>query len=460
VTFCLSCISLSKVCTRVCHVSLSISFEAVKLVRRHDSIIVTFVYKRDEKSSSAIAGKQSPYNRLKHFGIGFAVMSSFVTTLVFLGGGHSHAIALEQWGKNPLAEVRVILINDVAYTPYSGMLPGQVAGFYHREETHIDLHHLAKFARAEFYVDKAVGLDLSRKQVLCRDRAPIAFDYLSIDIGSTPNTLSVPGATQYAIAAKPVSHFLPQWDRVVNQAKQHPQQPLCLALVGGGAGGVELALNMQAHLARCYRQAHQPETNLELHLFHRGAALLDRHNQWVSRRVERILRQRGVKLHLNETVREVEPNTVICASGLAVKCHLIFWVTQASAPKWLSESGLETDRKGFIFIQNTLQSVSHPFIFAAGDIATMRDTPHPKAGVFAVRQGKPLFHNLRNIITHQPLQAYTPQKRYLALLGTGNRNAIASWGNLGWQSPLLWVWKDKIDRQFMQRFRDLPQPVD
>ncbi|MFP4299036.1 MAG: selenide, water dikinase SelD [Spirulinaceae cyanobacterium] len=388
------------------------------------------------------------------------IMSVWKKTLLFLGGGHSHAIALKEWGMNPLSGIRVILLNDVAYTPYSGMLPGQVAGFYDYEDTHIDLRRLARFAGAEFYIDKAVGLDVAQKQVICRDRPPITFDYLSIDIGSTPNTITIPGADRYAIPAKPVSHFLPQWDRIVAQVQDAPQQPIHLAIVGGGAGGVELAFNIQAHLARCFRQAHQPESHLELHLFHRGDTLLSGHNPGASRRVEKALKQRGVHLHLGETVKEVTETQVICASGLNINCDTVFWVTQASAPQWLKESDVETDEKGFILIKNTLQSLSHDFIFAAGDIATMHHSPHPKAGVFAVRQGKPLVQNLRNIILNKSLQNYYPQKRYLALLGTGNRNAIASWGKLSWQSPFLWLWKDKIDRDFMRRFSNLPAKME
>lgn len=387
-------------------------------------------------------------------------MTTWNKTLLLLGGGHTHAIALQEWGMNPLSGIRVILLNDVAYTPYSGMLPGQVAGFYDYEDTHIDLRRLARFAGAEFYIDKAVGLDVTQKQVICQSRPPITFDYLSIDIGSTPNTLAIPGAERYAIPAKPVSHFLPQWDRIVTQVQDTPQQPIHLAIVGGGAGGVELAFNIQAHLARCFRQAHQPETNLELHLFHRGDTLLSGHNPGASRRVEKALKQRGVHLHLGETVKEVTATQVVCESGLKIKYDAVFWVTQASAPQWLKDSDLKTNEKGFILVKNTLQSLSHDFIFAAGDIATMQHSPHPKAGVFAVRQGKPLIGNLRNIILNKPLQNYYPQKRYLALLGTGNRSAIASWGKLSWQSPFLWLWKDKIDRKFMDRFRDLPAKME
>jgi NADH dehydrogenase FAD-containing subunit len=131
------------------------------------------------------------------------------------------------------------------------------------------------------------------------------------------------------------------------------------------------------------------------------------------------------------------------------------WVTTASASSWIKESGLLTDEKGFILVNNYLQSLSHPHIFAVGDIATIPDYPRPKAGVFAVRQGKPLFDNLARILQNRPLKPYFPQKNYLSLIGTGDQKAIASWGGFAWQSPLLWTWKDRIDRAFMRQFEKL-----
>ena len=377
--------------------------------------------------------------------------------LVLIGGGHSHALVLRMLGMNPLPGLRLTLITDTSHTPYSGMLPGHVAGFYNFDETHIDLRRLAQFANTQFYLDRAIGLNLDRKQVICSDHPPVKFDYLSIDIGSTPETISILGATEYAIPAKPVPQFLYAWNSLLEQVTSKPQQNITIAIVGGGAGGVELALNMHSHLQRLLRQLHQSTENLQIHLFHRRDKLLSGHNQWVSKRLETILRQRGVKLHLPERVTQVLPNKIICSSGLEVECDYKFWVTQAAAPEWIKDSGLTTDSRGFVLVKDTLQSVSHPNVFAAGDIATMENYQRPKAGVFAVRQGQPLYKNLRNLFLNEPLEDYTPQKRYLGLIGTGDKNAIASWANWGWQSPWLWRWKDRIDRKFMHLFTEFPK---
>ncbi|WP_347277736.1 selenide, water dikinase SelD [Oculatella sp. FACHB-28] len=379
-----------------------------------------------------------------------------VRDLVLVGGGHSHAIALKKFGMKPLLGVRLTLITDVAHTPYSGMLPGYVAGLYSFDDCHIDLRPLSQFAQAQMVIDRAIGLDLEQNRVLCANRPPIAFDLLSIDIGSTPTASPVPGALEHATPVKPISQFLHYWEQLVEAVTQTPHQPLRLGIVGGGAGGVELALSVQAHLQRIYQAAGQPLTNLELHLFHRGSRLLPDRNPWVGQQLGKILSDRGLELHLQESVSEVKPGLVRCESGLNVECDRVFWVTQAAAAPWLSKSGLATNAQGFIQVNDALQSVSHSQVFAAGDVATMVSHPRPKAGVFAVRQGKPLFQNLRNALLNKPLKPFIPQKKYLILVGTGDRAALASRDPFAvGPSPLLWRWKDRIDRKFMRQFTHL-----
>ncbi len=392
-----------------------------------------------------------------------------VKDLVLIGGGHSHAIVLRMFGMKPLPGVRLTLISEASDTPYSGMLPGYVAGFYNHDECHIDLLRLAQFAQAQLYIDRVIGLDLENKKVLCANRPPVAFDLLSIDIGSTPATISVPGAAEYAIPAKPVFQLLAHWNQICRDVacnvSTDPQKPVCLGIVGGGAGGVELALSMHARLhisphsvTEGVFDSNKNRYNLEIHLFHNAAELMPHYHPWVRGHFKEILLQRGIQLHLQETVCEVQPHKVKCESGLKVECDRIFWVTQASAPNWLRAAGLATDSNGFIQVHDTLQSVSHPYVFAAGDIATMVNHPRPKAGVFAVRQGKPLFRNLRRTLLGQHLLPYKPQKQYLSLIGTGDGRAIASWGSLGFgPSGLLWRWKNWIDRRFMERFSNLPE---
>ncbi|MEA5505743.1 FAD-dependent oxidoreductase [Halotia wernerae UHCC 0503] len=391
--------------------------------------------------------------------------------LVLIGGGHSHAIVLRMFGIKPLPGVRLTLITPAPDTPYSGMLPGHIAGFYSRDECHIDLQRLAKFAQAQLYIDRVVDLDLKNHKVICANRSAVDFDVLSIDIGSTPATISVSGAAEYAIAAKPIPQLLEHWYQLIKKVTQNPQEPMSIGIVGGGAGGVELALSMQAHLHQILREYQQPIKNLAIHLFQRHEKLLPHYHYSVQRLVKQVLTQRGINLYLGETVCQIAPQQIPlnislpknrgneerlqikCESGLTVECQKVFCVTQASAPQWLKTTGLGTDELGFILVEDTLQSQTHPEVFAAGDIATMINHPHPKAGVFAVRQGKPLFENLQRFLLSKSLKPYIPQRQYLSLIGTGDGKAIATRGSFTLPPhKLVWCWKDWIDRRFMERF--------
>ncbi|MGF1458925.1 MAG: selenide, water dikinase SelD [Leptolyngbyaceae cyanobacterium] len=389
------------------------------------------------------------------------VASPIVKDLVLLGGGHTHAIVLRQFGMHPLVGVRLTLITNLVDTPYSGMLPCHISGLYGFDESHIDLRPLSRFAGCQLLMDRAVAIDAANQQVLCADHPPVAFDVLSIDTGSTPATLAVPGAQDYAIPAKPVPDLLRAWDEFLAAIPQRPHDPISLAVVGGGVGGVELTLNMQVRLWQLLEDLGRSREDLTIHLFHRGEEIANGRNRSTRQRLHRRFIERGIRLHLQESVCEIEladnqQRRVRCESGLTALCDRVFWVTNAAAPGWIQGSGLATDDAGFLLVEDTLQSVSHPYIFAAGDVATMKNHPRPKAGVFAVRQAKPLFRNLQAYLKGESLTPFIPQKQYLNIIDTGDGSAIASRGPFTFESPLMRAWKDRIDRKFMGLFNDFP----
>ena len=394
--------------------------------------------------------------------------------LVLVGGGHSHAIFLRMWGMKPLPGVRLTLISDRSSAPYSGMLPGHVAGFYSFEECHIDLRQLAQFAGAQFYLDRAIGLDLSHQRIQCESHPPIAYDWLSVDIGSTPEQTSVRGAA-YGIAAKPVPLFLEAWNALLKEVEANPHYPWRFAVVGGGAGGVELLLGIRSRLRQLYAElglvtdldGERQDLPIAFDLLHRGSTLMTGHAPGIQRNFTQFLYQRQVGVHLRETVTQVQRSTlssrlqVSCESGFSLECDRLFWTTQATAPDWIRASGLATDDRGFIVVNSALRSCSHPNVFAVGDIATLPEHPRPKAGVFAVRQGQPLYENLCRVLQGKPPRAFIPQQEILALIGDGEGRAAASRGR--WSLPFsvwLWWWKERIDRRFMERFQALPTMTD
>jgi hypothetical protein len=124
---------------------------------------------------------------------------------------------------------------------------------------------------------------------------------------------------------------------------------------------------------------------------------------------------------------------------------------------WLADSGLSVDQSGFVRVSSTLQSISHPVVFATGDVASMDESPRPKAGVLAVRQGRLLDRNLRRALLGQPLAPYRLQRQFLSLISTGDKHAVASLGPLALRGGWVWRWKDWIDSRFMRRYQELPE---
>lgn len=390
------------------------------------------------------------------------VVYPIVKDLVLVGGGHTHAIVLRKFGMHPLPGVRLTLITDLVDTPYSGMLPCHISGLYDFDTSHIDLRPLSRFAGAQLLMDRAVDIDVEGQQVVCAHHPPVAYDVLSIDIGSTPATVAVPGAATLAIPAKPVPALLNAWNQFLEQVQQAPPGPITLAIVGGGVGGVELTLNMQVRLWQLLDDMQRSRQDLTIHLFHRGSEIAQGRNRSTRRRLQRRMAERGITVHLQESVGALEATAdggqvrVHCESGLTALCDRVIWVTNASAPAWLQDTGLALDRAGFILVDDTLQSCSHGNVFAAGDVATMRHHPRPKAGVFAVRQGPPLFHNLRAYLQGHRLRPFRPQRQYLNIIDTGDGRAIASRGPFTLESRLMRAWKDRIDHAFMGLFTDFP----
>ena len=229
-----------------------------------------------------------------------------------------------------------------------------------------------------------------------------------------------------------------------------------IAVVGGGAGGVELLLAMQYRLRNELRALGRNPEELEFRLFTSSATILPTHNARVRGAFARVLSERRVQAHCDAEVRTVGAKSLTTAAGATFDADEIMWVTRAGGAAWLAETGLALDVDGFLQVEDTLQSVSDPEVFAAGDIAAMVNHPLEKAGVFAVRMGPPLTENLRRAVEGRALRAYHPQRRWLALISTGDKSAVASRGWVGFRGGWIWRWKDWIDRRFMDKFSELP----
>ena len=376
--------------------------------------------------------------------------------IVLIGGGHSHVGVLKSFGMKQIPGVRLTLICTDMHTSYSGMLPGYVAGHYDYDAVHIDLSRLAAFAGARLYRDEVIGIDRANQKVICKNRPAVPYDQLSINIGSTPQLEGVPGAAEHAVAVKPIRNFNDRWLSLLERVKTHAGKTT-IAVVGAGAGGVELLLAMQFRLRNELTQLGRNPDELTFHLLTSSDTILPTHNAGVRSRFDAVLAQRDVQVHRQAQVTQVKVGVLHTSKGQELQADEIMWVTRAGGAAWLKDTGLQLDAEGFVEVKDTLQTINDPLIYAAGDIASMVNFKLEKAGVFAVRQGKPLTENLRRAVGGTALEAYRPQTSWLALISTGDKYAVASRGWLGFAGAWVWQWKDWIDQRFMRKFSEFPE---
>ena len=376
--------------------------------------------------------------------------------LVLIGGGHSHVAVVKSFGMKPIPGVRLTVISRDVHTPYSGMLPGYVAGHYGFDEVHIDLRPLTQFAGARLYHDEAVRIDPLNKTIICKGRPPVPYDVLSINIGSTPRIGNIPGAADFAVAVKPINRFVDRWQKLLDRVIAHPgSHKVCV--VGAGAAGVELLLAIQFRLQNELAGLGRSSEDLICHLVSKSEHIMPAFPSAVAKRFDSILDERGVQVHRGVEASGAEEGVLILSNGDRLEVDETLFVTAAGAAPWLAESGLEVDQHGFVKVEDTLQVLSQPDIFAAGDVAAVVNHPRPKAGVFAVRQGKALTDNLRRVLLKKQPKPFSPQSSILALISSGDKYAVASKGVFTFAGKALWTWKDWIDRRFMEKFSNLPK---
>lgn len=373
-----------------------------------------------------------------------------IKDLVLIGGGHSHVTVLKKFAMHPVSGCRVTLISSKVLAPYSGMLPGHIAGVYSRDEMHIDLGPLSRFSGARLFVDQVVGIDANQNRVICVNRPPVFYDVLSINTGSTPPKLNIPNLEQHVIFVKPVDRLLEKLDALDHKI-ENTSTALSIGVVGAGAGGVELLIALEQR----WRSSLPNPARLKFHLVTNVQEILTSHNRRARATLVQILNERNIKLHTNFQVSEISSHHIESHTGEKLNLDLIFWVTGAEPARWLEDTGLQLDAEGFIAVNSSLQSMSHANVFATGDVAQVLKHPRPKSGVFAVRQGPPLAENLKRYLLKKPLKPFKPQHQFLSLLFVGHGAAVASRGKWSARGRWVWKWKNWIDCRFMDKFNRL-----
>ena len=367
------------------------------------------------------------------------MLSKAKKKIVFVGGGHSHALVLKQWAASD--DTEVVLVSPGTHTPYSGMLPGLVAGHYSKDEIFIDLVKLCQERNVRFINGTLVSIDLKAKTIALAEGQTMTFDVLSLDTGSVPEQDTL-GVLEYSTPVKPISSFYQRWIKIKDNVSSIDGE-YNLVVVGGGAAGYELATAIEFALG---------DKQCRVHWVVRSSLPLSSRPTSLRKKVLESARKRDVQVHVGFDVTEVSKNRLHAKDGRDLEADEVLWCAGAAAPSWPKSSGLQTDGRGFVAINVHLQSVSHPFVFASGDVGTLVESPTPKAGVFAVRHAPVLLENLQRFCRGSELKTFKPQKDFLTILAAGEKYAIANRGWLSVKGRWVWRWKNQIDKKFMNQF--------
>lgn len=366
--------------------------------------------------------------------------------LVLVGGGHTHALVLRMWAMRPLPGVRLTVINPGPTAPYSGMLPGHIAGHYSRDQLDIDLVQLARAAGARLILGRACGLDRGAKQVLLQGQPPVGYDVASIDIGITAEMPQMPGFQQHAVPVKPLDRYAEAWQLFLADVAAG-RRPPSVAVIGGGIAGAELAMAMAHALRGLGADPH-------ITVFERGQALAGVPRR-TSRHLQMEMTAQGVQLRVGSGVAQVVAGAVQLPDGSQHSAGFILGAAGAVPHPWVASTDLpQTD--GFISVDTHLQVVGDTSVFAVGDCASIQGHPRPKAGVFAVRAAPFLFQNLRAALGAGRMRRFVPQRDYLKLVSLGGKRALAEKLGVALKGRWLWAWKNRIDTRFMAQLSDMP----
>lgn len=369
----------------------------------------------------------------------------YTQDLVLVGGGHAHALVLRAWGMDPLAGARLTVINPGPTAPYTGMLPGHVAGHYRRDDLEIDLVRLCRHAGARLILDRAVGVDRARREVILAGRGPVAYDVASIDVGITAE-MALPGFAAHGIGAKPLDVYAARWRGFLDCAVRGEVAP-DVAVIGGGVAGCELALAMAFALREAGVASRVTVIEAGPQISGVGTA--------ARRKLLSAMEGLGVELRVDARVREIMVDQVLLEDKPSVPAAFTVGAAGAFPHGWIAQTDLP-QHGGFIEVGPDLGVTGDAALFAVGDCAVMPHAPRPKAGVFAVRAAPVLQHNLRAALSGGKRKTWQPQKHYLKLISLGGKSAMAENFGFSVTGPLLWRWKDRIDRKFMYRLGDLP----
>lgn len=367
-------------------------------------------------------------------------------TLLLLGAGHAHLDLLAQLARAPLVGVQVVLVAPYPRQLYFARMPALVAGRCAVDDCAIALPELVQRAGVRWLQASVSALHADARMVLLDNGTELAFDWLSINTGAVQDRevleAAMPGARTHALFLRPFEGFAALWPRV---AAMGDERALRMAVIGGGAAGVELSLALRQRLPHCAVTLvcgdHAPCPTW-------APAAQARLLRALKRRAVTVLQARATGFHDGE---------VLLDNGARLACDVPVLAVGTQAPRWLQGSGLALNDAGFVAVNGSLQSTSHPSVFACGDVSNCAEHPHARDGVHATAAGATLVRNLTASARGTPLRPQHPPALALRFVALGDGSAMASWGQWSVQGRWVGAWKSLREQRYLRRYALAPR---
>lgn len=362
-------------------------------------------------------------------------------TLLLIGAGHAHLAVLQRLIQRRPPDTKITLISGERYQRYSGLLPAWMAGYATEAEMSIDLVPLCQAAGIQWIQEDMLAMNATQRYVVTSTQPRLEYDLLSLNTGAETNLSWLSAAADRLLPIRPLSNFVRQWPLVLAQARQ--QASYKLAIVGAGAAAVELAMAAQVAL----QQISARHTVLLVC----GQHLLPDFSPAQLKRVTQQLQRLNIAVVYARAVSADQE--LLLSNGQQQFVDQVIAATGTCAPTWTQHSTLACSEDGFIQVGATHQSVSHPEVFAVGDLCQRVDQPMARSGVHAVHAGAVLADNLLEYLDNRPLRPYLPKRRSLYLLSCGTPYAIGCWGRYSLEGAWIWWLKQRIDHRFVRQYQ-------
>ena len=391
--------------------------------------------------------------------------------LVLAGAGHVHIKTLENLKEFTRRGWSVDVVSPAPFHYYSGMGPGLLGGDYGPEEVRFPVREMTESRNCSFREDRLVAIEADSNRLRLESGATLNYDLLSCNLGSHVNAegleISSEVPEDFFFPVKPIENLYEAHKRLLELPIRGSGGVL---IVGGGPAAVEIAGNSIELLSRRSRESGSEAPSVCLCA---GGEFLRHFPERLRKICRRSLESRGAGIRRGY-ISKILPTGVECADGSRMEASMVILATGVKPPAWLRDTGIALGDDGGILVNEHLQSVSHPNIFAGGDCLSFKPTPIRRVGVHAVRQAPVLLENLLAFVEGRGTGArgrtvsgaespgarrsglpgrFSPQNQFLLILNLGGgRGVAAKWGTT-FDGRLAFKLKDRIDRQFVGSVR-------